>query len=47
VRGSGGVGHMHDQRVVGWAAFGDKNLCYGSGIVGIGSQPIDGFGWQA
>jgi hypothetical protein len=40
-------GHMHDQRVVGGAAFGGKYLSHRSFIGGIGPQTVHRLGWQA
>ena len=41
-----GIGHMHDQRVVGRAALGRKNVGHGVGVVRIGGQAVHGFGRQ-
>lgn len=41
-----GIGHMHDQRVVGRAALGRKNVGHGAGVVRIGGQAVHGFGRQ-
>ncbi len=41
-----GIGHMHDQRVVGRAALGRKMWGHGAGVVRIGGQAVHGFGWQ-
>ncbi len=41
------VGHMHDQRMVGRAPLGGKDLRHGCVVVAVGSQAIDRFGGQA
>ena len=41
------VCHMHDQRMVGGAAFGREDLGYGGIVVAVRGQAIDGFGGQA
>ena len=48
VMGDGrGIGHMHDQRVVGGPALGGKDLGHGGVVVGIGRQAVHRLGRQA
>ncbi len=42
--GHGGVGDMHDQRVVCRPALGLEDARHGLAVAGIGAQPVDGFG---
>ena len=42
-----GIGHMHDQRVVGGPALGGKDLRHGGVVVGIGRQAVHRLGRQA
>ncbi len=41
------IGHMHDQRMVGRAALGGKDLRHGRVVVAVGGQAVDRFGGQA
>ena len=41
------AGQVHDQRVVGGAAFGGEDFGHRAGVVRIRAQPVHRLGWQA